>query len=116
MESLLHALVPCRVCQGQDLVSQVAMVGHEDAAAMEEQSLVQSPRRGQVAVGQTLAQLLSVGGRRSRAADVVDEGEGRPGVDAADDADRRRVRRVVDVPTGQGVDDRVEAAGAVLDG
>ena len=82
MKGLLHALVSCRMRQSQGLGAQVVMIGHEDAAAMEEQSLVQSPRRGQVAVGQTLAQLLSVGGRRSRAADVVDEGEGRPGVDA----------------------------------
>jgi hypothetical protein len=32
MEGLLHALVSCRVRQGQDLVAQVTMGGHEKAA------------------------------------------------------------------------------------
>ena len=63
-----------------------------------------------------LAQLLRIRGLGSGVANLVDEGERWPGEDAEGRTHCGGVGGVVDVAAGQGVGDRVEAAGAVLDG
>jgi len=76
VESLLDALVASGVGQREHLVAQITVVGHEDAAPVEKQPVVRAPGRLQLAGRQLLLQQLRISRRHSRAADVIDEGEG----------------------------------------
>ena len=100
-----------RMSQEEDLVVQVLMVRDEDAGPMEKETVVEVPRCRQLTSLQAMEELLGVRSCCCSPANVIKEGERRPGEGMSSG---NRSCTLLHVAAGQCIRHDVQAARAIL--